>query len=182
MKRMALCVLGVLAIASGARAQAPDDALATAVLALPASLRAEATVIAWKPDFTYDTVKAGTNGLVCYNQSGFPLQQPFSVECTSMGNLPRSAQNFKAEALGDRAKSQAMLSELEKAGARVKPEYGSVWYRLAGADRERARVHTTVAVPGATAQMLGLPDKRKGDGVWIMDAGTTTAHLMLPGQ
>jgi hypothetical protein len=182
MKRIVLSVLGILAFSTGAFAQAPADAVATAVLALPAGLRDDATVIKWKPDFTYDTLKKGTNGMVCYDRSGFPGQQPFSVECTTMGNLAREAQNQKAEATGDRAKSEALLNAEEKDGTRVKPEYGSVWYHLAGADREHARPHMTIALPGATAQSTGLPDKRTQSGVWLMNAGTTTAHLMTPGE
>ena len=184
MKRIVLFVLGVMAVSTSALAQAPDNAVTTAVLALPANLRDEATVIKWKPDFTYDTLKKGTNGLVCYDRSGFPGQQPFSIECTSMANLDREAQNLKYEAAGagDRSKAQAMLDALEKDGTRVKPAYGSVWYHFAGADRERARMHMTVALPGATTQSTGLPDKRTQDSVWIMNAGTSTAHLMVPGE
>ncbi len=44
------------------------------------------------------------------------------------------------------------------------------------------RTHTTVAVPGATEKSMGLPESGKQGGVWIMNAGTTTAHLMLPGM
>jgi len=40
-------------------------------------------------DFTYDTLRKGTNQLVCYDRSGFPPMQPFAVQCTSLGNLPR---------------------------------------------------------------------------------------------
>ena len=40
----------------------------------------------------------------------------------------------------------------------------------------------TVAVPGATAESLGFPDNNKQGGVWLMNAGTTTAHLMIPGS
>ena len=178
MKRIVPIVLSFLAVSAGAFAQAPSDATAAA----PANLREGATVIKWKPDFTYDTVKKGTNRLVCYDRSGFPLQQPFSIECTSMGNLPRVAQNLKAEALGDKAKSEAMLKAGEEGGTRVKPEFGSVWYHLAGPDRDRARAHMTIAVPGATAQSLGLPDKRTQNSIWIMNAGTSTAHLMIPGE
>jgi hypothetical protein len=39
-----------------------------------------------------------------------------------------------------------------------------------------------VAVPGATAASMGLPDNGRGGGVWIMNAGTSTAHLMIPGE
>ena len=154
----------------------------TALLAAPASLRDQATVVKWKPDFTYTTLRKGTNRLVCYDRSGFPLQQPFSIECTSTANLDRVAQNLKFEAAGDRAKSQAMIDAAEKDGTRVKPEFGSVWYHVAGPDKEHTRSHITIAVPGATSQSLGLPDNNKQGGVWIMNAGSTTAHLMIPGQ
>ena len=198
MKRIALLVLGVMAVSTSALAQggagrgAPPPALEPgasqadvdkALLAAPANLKDQATVIKWKPDFTYDTLRKGTNHLVCYDQSGFPLQQPFSVQCTSLSNLPREAQNLKAEAVGDRSKSQAMLNAMEKDGTRVKPEYGSVWHLLTGPDRENARPHhLTIAVPGATTQSTGLPDNPKQGGAWIMNAGTSTAHIMVPGQ
>jgi len=182
MKRMALFIVGVIVVSISALAQAPDDAISTALLALPANLREAATVIKWKPDFTYDTLKKGTNGLACYDRSGYPGQPPFSIECTAMGNLDREAQNLKAEALGDKAKAQAMLEAQEKDGTRVKPIYGSVWYHFAGADREHARMHMDIAVPGATTASTGLPDKPTQSSVWIMNAGTSTAHLMTPGE
>src|SRR6202162_522579 len=181
MKRMIPIVLSALAVSTSALAQAPADAIATALAAAPANLREGATVVKWKPDFTYDTLKKGTNRLVCYDRSGFPLQQPFSIECTSIANLDRVAQNLKAEALGDKVKTQAMLDAAEKDGTRVKPEYGSVWYHMLGPDREHGHIHVTIAVPGATTQSLGLPDNNKAGTVWIMNAGTSTAHLMTAG-
>ena len=183
MKRIALFALVVMALSLPLLAQAQDDAaVAKAVLAAPAQLRDGATVIKWKSDFTYDTLKKGTSRLVCYDRSGFPEQQAFSIECTSVGNLDRVAQNLKAEALGDKAKTQAMLDAEEKDGTRVKPEFGSVWYHMMGADQEHARMHMTIAVPGATTQSIGLPDKAGQGTVWIMNAGTSTAHLMTPGE
>ena len=178
MKRIAVFLLVVMAVSISALAQ--DDATARAVLAAPANLREGATVIKWKPDFTYDTLKKGTSRLVCYDLSGMPKHQPFTVECTSMGNLDRVAQNLKFEAAGDKTKD--MLDAAEKDGTRVKPEFGSVWYHFMGADQEHARMHMTIAVPGATTQSIGLPDKAGQGGVWIMNAGTTTAHLMTPGE
>jgi hypothetical protein len=154
-----------------------------ALVAAPGSQRDQATVIKWKPDFTYETLRKGTNRLVCYDRSGFAQQQPFSVQCTSLGNLDRVAQNMKAEAAGDRKKSEALLAEMEKDGTRIKPEYGSMWHSVAGPDRENARPHhAMIAVPGATTQSTGLPDNPKQGGAWIMNAGTSTAHIMLPGQ
>jgi hypothetical protein len=182
MKRIIPIVLSVLVVSTAAWAQAPADPIATALAAAPANQREAATVIKWKPDFTYETLKKGTNRMVCYDRSGFPLQQPFSIECTSIANLDRVAQNLKAEATGDKAKSEAMLAAMEKDGTRAKPEFGSVWYHLMGPDKDHPRNHMTIAVPGATPQTLGLPDNPRQGGVWIMNAGTTTAHLMIPGE
>jgi hypothetical protein len=198
MKRIALLILGVAAVSTGALAQggagrgAPPPPLEPgasqadvdkALLAAPANLKDQATVIKWKPDFTYDTLRKGTNRLACYDRSGFPQQQPVSIQCTSIANLDREAQNLRAEAVGDRKKSEAMLNAMEKDGTRVKPEYGSMWHLLAGPDREHLRPHhLTIAVPGATTQSTGLPDNPKQGGAWIMNAGTSTAHIMIPGQ
>jgi hypothetical protein len=201
MKRTALLILGVVAISTSALAQAPGgrgtpppppalEAGASqadvdkALIAAPANLKDQATVIKWKPDFTYETLRKGTNRLVCYDRSGFAQQQPFSIECTSIANIDRAAQNLKFEAAGgtDRMKTQALLDAAEKDGTRVKPEFGSVWYHQMGADKDHLRAHMTIAVPGATTASLGLPDNGRQGGVWIMNAGTTTAHLMTPGE
>jgi hypothetical protein len=172
----------MLAVSSAAYGQAAEDPIEKAVAPAPRPLKEGATVIKWKPDFTYDTLKKGTNTLVCYDQSGWPNEQPFSVQCTSLANLERVAQNKKFEAIADNAARQAAIAAAEKDGTRVKPEFGSLFITMSGKDRESARTHMTVAVPGATMQTLGLPENNKQGGVWIMNAGTTTAHLMIPGS
>jgi hypothetical protein len=187
------CSVVSLAQAPGGRATPPPPPplepgasqadVDTALVAAPGSQRDQATVVKWKADFTYDTLRKGTNRLVCYDVSGFPLRGPFSVQCTSLSNLERVAQNLKAEATGDRKKSEAMLAEMEKAGTRAKPEYGSMWWNVAGPDRAQARPHhMMIAVPGATTQTTGLPENPRQGGAWIMNAGTSTAHVMMPGQ
>jgi hypothetical protein len=64
----------------------------------------------------------------------------------------------------------------------VKPEFGSVFYNQNGPSREQMRSHVTIAVPFATTKTLGLPENGQSGGVWIMNAGTSTAHLMVPGE
>lgn len=154
-----------------------------AVLAAPASMRNTATVIKWNPaDWTYTTLRKGSSNLVCFDKSGLPGQLPFSIECTSQGNLPRAAQNMKFETETDRAKKQAALDAAEKDGTRAKPEFGSVWFHLMGNDQASARTHFTIAVPMATPQSLGLAASGRDGKVWVMDPGTSTAHLMIPGE
>lgn len=198
MKRIVIVTVAVLAVSSvtlaqGRRGAAPPppplEAGASqaevdkALLAAPAQFAAQATVIKWNPgDWTYTTLRKGTNRLLCFDKSGLPGQLPFSVECTSIGNLERVTQNMRFESEVDRAKRTADLAAAEKAGTRARPEFGSVWYHLQGQSQEAARTHMTIAVPGATTASLGLPENGQQGGVWIMDAGTTTAHLMVPGH
>ena len=197
MKRMVMTV-GVLAIATSAWAQggrgapAPPPPLEAgasqaevdkAVLAAPENMRSQATVIKWNPtDWTYTTLRKGTNRIVCFDLSGLPGQAAYTVECTMLGNLDRVAQNLRFETEPDRAKRTAAINAAEKDGTRAKPEFGSIWWSVRGADQATARPHMTIAVPGATAQSMGLPDNGKMGGVWIMDAGTSAAHLMVPGE
>ncbi len=181
MKRMVLVVLIVLALSAAAFAQSQAE-IDKALLPAPRQLKADATVIKWKPDFTYETLKKGTNKLVCYDRSGQPGQQPFAVECTSMANLERVAQNLKVEASTDKKDLRAAFEKIEKDGKWIKPEFGSLWIHMSGADQASARMHTTIAVPGATTQSLGFPDNPRQGGVWIMDAGSSEAHLMTPGS
>jgi hypothetical protein len=183
MKRVVLIGIGLLAMSAGTLAQAPAGNFDAALAAAPPNMRDGAMVIKWKADGTYDTLRPGTNTLVCYDQSGDPSEQPFSSQCTAVGNLERVKQNKIYEAKEpDRAKREAALAELEKAGTRVKPVFGSVFYTVSGKDQASARRHVTISVPGATTASLGLPDNGKSGGAWIMGAGTSGAHIMTPGS
>jgi hypothetical protein len=172
-----------MAFAAVALSQQPTtDEVDKPLLAAPPNMKDGATIIKWKSDFTYDTVRKGTNRLVCYDRSGQPGQQPFAVECTSLANLERVAQSLKMEAISDKKESQAAFEAAEKAGKWTKPEFGSVWFHLSGPTQAQARKHITIAVPGATNKTLGLPENASQGGVWIMNAGTSAAHLMTPGS
>src|SRR3954465_9743997 len=116
MKRMIPIVLGVLAISTSAFSQTPADGTERALAAAPRQMKEGATVIKWKADNTYETVKKGTNKLVCYDRSGEPGQQPFAVQCTSLANLDRVAQNRKFDATTDKAAKKAALDAAEANG------------------------------------------------------------------
>src|SRR5579871_1221582 len=181
MRHKIAIVIGTLALSAGVFAQSSPE-IDRALAAAPRQMKEGATVIKWKADLTYETLKKGTNRLVCYDRSGEPGRQPFAVQCTTLGNLERVAQNRKFEAMTDRAARQKAIDAAEADGTRVKPEFGSVFISMNGPDKEHARAHTTIAVPGATAQSLGLPDNPKQGGAWLMNAGTSTAHIMTPGS
>ena len=182
MKSVACSVVLLLALSSGSFAQTPDPAIEKALLAAPRQMSAAATVIKWKSDFTYDTLRKGTNRLVCYERPIQPGAQPFSVECTSPANLERVAVSLKTETIQDPTARRAAFEALEKEGKWPKPEFGSVFYSMTGASQDQARLHTTICVPGATGKSLGLPEDANQGGAYIMNAGTSLAHIMTPGH
>ncbi len=126
MKHIILVVVGVVTIQTSANAQTAAETIERALAAAPRRAREEAAVIKWNADYTYETLKEGTNRLVCYNRSDERNRRPFAVVCTSVGNLDRAAQNrrFRGES-ADAEEERAMVAAAEENGTRVLPEYGS---------------------------------------------------------
>jgi len=123
MKPISMFVLGVMAVAMSAPAQAQviearrkpitTDPIQKPLLAAPnAAMARDATVIkiirnpdagekVTAADFTFEVLRSGPGRMVCYDLSGWPGERPWSVECTSSeANLPRVAQNRKFAAMG----------------------------------------------------------------------------------
>lgn len=188
MKRIILFVLCSLIFSAIAMAQASQEEIDKALTPIPSSqanIKNNAMVIKWKKDFTYDTLRQAKNNVrvVCYDRSGQPGQAAFAAECTSIANLDRVAQSLKIEATAGDAKAvRAAFEDLEKQGKWIKPEFGSIWYHVRGQNPTQFTTHLTVAVPGATGKTLGLPEDNKQGGVWVMNAGTSAAHLMITGE
>jgi hypothetical protein len=180
MKSFILALICLLTVSASAQAQSAID---VALAPLPARAREGATVIKWNADHTYESIKEGTSQLVCYDRSSERDRRPFAVQCTSMANLGRVAQNrlFRTRT-ADGTEERAMIRAAEANGTRASVEYGSMWIAMSGADQASARIHTTIAVPGATAASTGLPVTRDSGGAYIMEAGTGGAHIMIPGR
>ena len=182
MRRIMFIIVGLLTVVPSADAQTTEETIDRALTAAPFRARDGATVVMWNDDYTYETLKEGTNPLVCYDRSSDPGRPPFAVQCTSLANLDRVAQSRRFDAESEDADGvRAMVAAAEENGTRVLPEYGSAFISMNGRDAASARTHITIAVPGATTESTGLPDNPRSGGAWIMDAGTTTAHIMIPG-
>ncbi len=183
MKRIVLALFGIFATATAVEAQNNQQLIERALMAAPSRARDAAAVVRWNPDHTWTTIKEGEGSMVCYDHSGAAGEAPFAVQCTHPGNLERVAQNFRfeAEARGDRQAVQQRVAQAEANGTRVQPVYGSVWISLNGQDAASANRHITIAVPGATAASTNLPDRASQGSAWLMNAGTTSAHIMVPG-
>jgi len=185
MKQLTLvAVAACMAVASSAYAQTDQEMIDRALLGAPAGMvRMNASVVKWGADGKRMVIKQGTNDLVCWDQSVWPAQLPFSVHCTSSKSMDRVDQNRAMYyQYMTREAAEKAIKEAEAAGKRVLPEYGSGHYGLQGKDQASARAHVTIAVPNATAASMKIPDKPSTSGIWLMDAGTTGAHLMIPGN
>ena len=132
MKPIFLFVLGVMAVAMSAPAEAQiyeerrhevvTDPIEKPLLAAPnAAMARDATVIkiirnpdagekVTAADFTYEVLRRGPGRMICYDLTGFPGERPWSVECTSSeANLPRIMQNRAFAEMG--AKAAPLLGE-----------------------------------------------------------------------
>ena len=183
MTQIAIVVAALLTVTGTAFAQSDQDTIDRALMAAPNRARTDAGVVTWDASGNRTVLKESSNGMVCYDRSASPVTRPFAVQCTDEGNLDRVEQSLKAHAEGgDRASAEELLDAMEANGTRIAPVFGSVWHTMNGDDAESAGTHITIAVPGATAESLGIPDTGNATVMWIMDAGTSTAHIMVPGR
>lgn len=181
MKRMFLIVFSVFAIAPNSYAQSDTELIEQALAAAPRRASDDASVVKWSADHTYMTIKEGTNQVVCYSRADQRDRPPFAVQCTSLANLDRVAQNRKFRADSTDAEGErALVAAAAADGSRVEVEFGSWWRSMNGQDRQSAGVHTTIAMPGSTMVSTGFPESRDQGGAYIMAAGTSEAHLMVP--
>ena len=184
MKHIIPIVLGCALIApSIATAQSSAEIIRRALLPLSGRTAEGAAVVKWNADFTWETIREGTNTWVCYDRSGDPNEALFAVQCTSKANLPRVAQNRRFDAQGTTSEERAALVTGAQAnGTRIDAEYGSMFISMNGQNQESAGIHRTIAIPHATGESVGLPENRRQGGAWVMAAGTSEAHMMVPGR
>ena len=187
MKGVLLLVSVVLVVVAMPQAQSVADEIARAVLAAPAAMAEGASVVRFAADGSHTVLRAGSNGLVCYDRSNEPGRS-FAVQCTSEEHMARSAQTHRIRMAASSANDvQLALAAAEADGTREAPKYGSVWYSLAGQDEASVvphQAHITIAVPFATGEALSLPAEGAYTqaGAWVMEAGTSAAHIMVPGR
>ena len=187
MKQITVVPFLILAFSVSSQAQSAEEEIARAVMAAPPALMADAGVVRLADDGSHEVLRDSSNGLVCYDRSNEPGRD-FSTQCTSVGNLRRAGQNHKVRMSSANAEAaSAMFESQENDGSREPPDFGSVWYTLNGSDRASASTnsaHITIAVPFSTSDTIGLPSdgSYSQSGSWIMEAGTSAAHIMIPGR
>src|SRR5690606_13025584 len=119
----------------GLRAQAREEAaFESSVLAAPAPMRDDATVVVFGSDGIISTLREGTNGLICWdNQGRLGAMGPIDAQCTNEGNRPRLEQNHAFESAGGTVQDiEARFRQAEADGTRILPVFGSIYYRVIG--------------------------------------------------
>lgn len=196
-RTLASCIV-VAALASSLCAQAPprptilpaEQQIASAVLPLPADMRAGATVWGYSADGGFVRLRPGPNHMVCLADD--PRQERFHVACYHDALEPFMARGreLRAQGLGAQAVDSVRLAEIAAGRIRMPPVAGL--YSITGqTDSYDPATNTirggralfVVYVPFATAESTGLQTTPVRGAPWLMDAGTAKAHVMFaPGM
>ena len=174
---IALSVLGC--ILPSAPAQSDESLIRETVLPLPESLRAGAEVIQYEEGTRKKVIRKGTNGWIC---AADDPGGEFMVLCyyRELQHLYQRARELALQGEGAEER-QSILGKEAKSGKLKVPEHG-VAFVVRGLNQEVALPLTVVVLPFATAESTGLPTEIDPHRPWLMNAGTATAHIMLPGQ
>lgn len=176
-------------------AQTPTDeqVIAAAVLPLPESYRATATVIKVQSAVKVETLRKGSNGMVCeYHSQGANV---FSAACYSEPVFAihkrqvelRREMNKGTTPEDLKAINDAIEKEVKAGKLNVPPT--SVEFQLRGpmsgfdwANNKPSaefRHWEMVIIPHATGASLGLPTDPNSPGPWVMNEGSLLAHIMI---
>ena len=186
-------LISAAAFASPAGAQSPlppvAEQMAAAVLALPAELRAGASILGYRTAGKLEELRPGTNGLTCL--ALYVTRPDFHVACYHKGLEPFMARGRELREQGVRGNGVDSVRFKEIAEGKLKmPKYGAL-YSLTGKKEAwdpakgvvtGARPLAVVYVPFATAEETGLSTQPKSTSEpWLMFPGTAKAHIMLMG-
>jgi hypothetical protein len=195
---VALCI--TLSVASRLSAQAApaatpkplptvDQQIAASVLALPADLRAGATVMGYHTADKLETIRAGKNGMTCL--ALFAVEKDFHVACYHDGMEPFMARGRELRAQGVKGTGVDSVRFAEvKSGKLPMPRTAAmyqifgkagVWDATTGKVSNDASTLLVVYIPGATPETSGLSPVPAKVGPWIMFPGTPKAHIMMSG-
>jgi hypothetical protein len=165
------------------------DQIDRALLAAPASLRDEATVLGYGGEARAGDVltllKQGANDLICLADD--PDRDGFHVACYHASLDPYMKIGRRLSAAGESRSAilAARFEALEE--GRIQAPAAALWSLTATTDVDPAaglpagaRKLAVVYVPYAEAGHTGLPTRPDGDSPWLMLPGTPWAHVMIP--
>ncbi len=185
----------VLTLSTSACAQnAQNDHLINqAVSAAPDTLKAGAKVLSYKDDGTFQTVREGSNGLVCTADD--PNREGFEAACfhREMEAYVARGRELRADGMTGRETVAKRGEEIE-AGTLSYTDGPAMQYIRFGDEAVydeatgevlNSRLRFVIYTPYSTPETTGISPAPLGPGApWIMDSGTWHAHIMVtpPGQ
>ena len=165
----------------------PQEQIASAVLPLPADLRASATVLGYGADGKLTTLRSGTGGMICLASD--PRGSLFHVACYHKSMEPFMARGRELRAQGVRGDNVDSVRFREaRSGTLAMPDKPAVLYSLTGTKGSydpatnaiaNARALYVVYIPYATPESTGLSAVPVQGAPWIMFPGTPKAHIMF---
>ncbi len=188
MRTTVLTMAAALLLVGPVAAQAPAaQQLASALLAAPEDMRADATVLGWDADGKNVSLREGTGDLVCLSDR--PGNDAFSVACYHKDLEPYMARGRELvlEGVTGADRNEAHRWQEAKEGKLTMPTAPRMLYVLAGSGFDAMKGEVTdpyarwvLYWPNATAETVGLSAKPAGPGVpWLMNEGTPGAHIMI---
>src|SRR6187431_510499 len=162
-----------------------DQQIAAAVLALPESMRASATVLGYRTAGALTELRKGNNGMTCLADD--PESPAFHVACYHESLEPFMARGraLRAQGVKGGLVDSTRFKEI-KDGTLKMPSTAAALYSLsAGAGSwdpatnavKEGRALYVVYIAGATAASTGLPTQPAAGLPWIMFPGTPKAHI-----
>ena len=194
----ALLIASATMVASRGRAQATvqssplpskEQQIAAAVLPLPKDLRAGTTVKGYATRDKLETLRLGTNGMICL--ALFVIRDDFHVACYHKGMEPFMARGRELREQGVKGGQVDTVRFAEVRSGKLKMPVASALYSLTGKKESwdpatgkvtGASLLGVVYMPGATAASTGLSLVPVASGPWMMYPGTPKAHVMITGS
>jgi len=167
--------------------QTAEQQIASAVLPMPEDLRAGATVLGYRELGKLETLRAGSNGMICLADD--PLLAAFHVACYHESMEPFMARGRELRAggiVGDQVDS-VRYREVDEGTIPMPAGSAALWqlsappgsWDPATNEVRDARSLYVVYLPFATPESTGLPVLPAPGIPWLMFPGTPKAHIMF---
>jgi hypothetical protein len=171
--------------------QTTEEQIASAVLPMPETLRAGATVFGYREVGKLEELRKGTNGMICLADD--PMTPAFHVACYHEGMDPFMARgrSLRAEGVTGEAVDSVRYQEAKDGKLPLPTKPAALWqmsgppgsYDPAKNEVTGGRSLYVVYMPYATEASTGLPTRPAPGIPWLMNPGTPKAHIMfVPGM
>jgi len=170
-----VAVIGV----ANAQEKPVDQQISEALMPLPHHMRAGATVIGYDVTGKEVLLRRGTSNFTCTADSP---AKGFSVRC-----FPNIIADYRARvseliAAGTSEDELRDIVDAEIKSGKLHLPDRAVSYAIRGAGLQNALPLMKIYLPGATAESTGLSTVPNHYRPWLMFAGTSAAHVMIPGK